>query len=179
MVLIMKKLLTLILTFCFVISANASMIQDIAKHADLSSEEAFFNDFNEKFDASQKQIAKLLKKDDEVLEENFGPLVEKLKSEQEEYLFSLALDHNSTTREIVETLSSEETQELMNLQLKEKMAHAGGFEVFKQKLESSDKGLFREVGKFFRSVFRFVGGVIAFVFLYPLMYILVLTGVWG
>lgn len=175
----MKKLLTLILTFCFVINANASMIQDIAKQADLSSEEAFFNDFNEKFDASQKQIAKLLNKDDEALEENVGPLVEKLKTEQEEFLFSLALDSSSTTREIVETLSSEETQELMNLQLREKMAHAGGFEVFKQKLESSDKGLFSAVGKFFRGIFRFVGGVIAFVFLYPLMYIMVLTGVWG
>lgn len=174
----MKKLSTIFITFCFAVSANASMIQDIAKHADLSSEEAFFNDFNEKFDASQKQIAKLLKNDDEVLEENFGPLVEKLKSEQAEFLFSLALDHSSTTREIVETLSSEETQELMNLQLKEKMAHAGGFDVFKQKLESTDKGLFRAIGKFLNGIYRLVGGVIVFVFVYPLMYILVLTGIW-
>ncbi len=120
----MKKLMTLLMTLTLFISSHAAMAKDLANVINLDSKEAFFQDYNEKMEASKKQMKKLLKKDDAFLEKHLGQYVVALKEKQEDLLFDLGL------------------------------------------------------GGFFRAIINAVATVVFWIFVYPFMLLMVITGAW-
>tara|TARA_R110000868_G_scaffold156866_5_gene383959 strand:+ start:2634 stop:3221 length:588 start_codon:yes stop_codon:yes gene_type:complete len=173
----MKKLMTILMTLTLFISANSAMAKDLANVINLDSKEAFFQDYSEKMEASKKQLKKLLKKDDKFLDKHFGEHVVTLKEKQEELLFDLGLDHVSTTREVIEVMMSDEGQNIIVDHMEAKMMEAGGFEAFKSNMEavSNNKGV---ISSFFRAIINAVATVVFWIFVYPFMFLLVITGNW-
>ncbi len=171
----MKKLLTILMTLSLFITSNAAIANDVGSLFKFDSKEEFFKDFDKKMDASKKQIKKILKKDDAYLEKNFGKQVQLLKNDQEELLLDLGLDQVSTTREVVETMATDEAQAVILTHIENKIFEAGGFDSFKEKVNSNQKGFFSDV---FRGLFRAVGTVLLWIFVYPIMVLMVLTGAW-
>lgn len=174
----MKKMMTILMTLTLFISSHSAMAKDLAGVINLDSKEAFFQDYNEKMDASKKQLKKILKKDDKFLDKHFGEHVKTLKEKQEELLFELGLDHVSTTREVIEVMMSDEGQNIIVDHMEDKMIEAGGFDAFKSKMNSisNNKGI---IGDMFRGIGRAIGTVVFWIFVYPIMLIMVLTGMWG
>ena len=173
----MKKLMTLLMTLTLFISSHAAMAKDLANVINLDSKEAFFQDYNEKMEASKKQMKKLLKKDDAFLEKHLGQYVVALKEKQEDLLFDLGLDHVSTNREVIEVMMSDEGQNIIVDHMEAKMMEAGGFEAFKSNMEtvSNNKGI---IGGFFRAIINAVATVVFWIFVYPFMLLMVITGAW-
>lgn len=165
----MKKLIVLLSMFCITLTSNVAVANELAEHLNTESQEAFFNDFNEKFDASQKQVAKLLKRSDSFLDKRFGKHAQMMKEKQADLLFDLGLDHASTTREILTVLTSEEAQVTMNQKMLEQIEANGGFEAYTERLNSNEKG-----------VFRFIGDVIVSILFFPvfLIWIVFYPGGW-
>ena len=125
--------------------------------------------------ASKKQIKKILKKDDAYLEKNLGEQVKLLKDNQEELLFDLGLDHISSTREVVEVMATDEAKAVVLKHIENKIFEAGGFEAFKDKVNSNQKGFISDI---FRGLVRALQTVLLWIFVYPLMVLLVLSGGW-
>lgn len=171
----MKNIVTILMTLSLFITSNAAIANDVAQLFKLDSKEEFFKDFDKKMDASKKQIKKILKKDDAFLEKNFGKQVQLLKEDQEELLFELGLDHVSTTREVVEAMATDEAQAVILTHIENKIVEAGGFDSFKAKVDSNQKGFFSDI---FRGLVRAVGTVLFWVFVYPFMILMILTGAW-
>ena len=151
----MKKIIVLLSMFCITLTSNVAVANELAEHLNTESQEVFFQDFNEKFDASQKQVSKMLKRSDSFLEKRFGKHAQMMKEKQADLLFDLGLDHASTTREILTALTSDEAQALMNEKMLQQIESNGGFEAYTSQLKSNDKGIFRVIGDVIASILFF------------------------
>lgn len=175
----MKKMMIIIMMFAMTLTSHAQAMTGLANVLDASSKEEFLNEFNKQFDRSQKHIAKLLKKSDKELDEMFSKYVTTLKSEHEEVLFDFDLDHVSTTREVLEVLSSDAAQLAMTQKFEVAIENAGGFDNFKAEVAAKENSQQKFVGKLFGSILRGIRSVVYFVFVYPVFVIYILLGGWS
>ncbi len=171
----MKNIITILMTLSLFITSNAAIASDVAQLFKLDSKEEFFKDFDQKMNASKKQIRKILKKDDAFLEKNFGKQVQLLKEHNEELLLDLGLDQVSTTRETVETMATDEAQAVILKHVENKMFEAGGFDSFKAKANANQKGLFSNV---FMGILNGLIRVFQWIFVYPIVVLMIITGIW-
>lgn len=169
----------IVMMFAMTLTSHAQAMTGLANVLDASSKEEFLNEFNKQFDRSQKHIAKLLKKSDKELDEMFSKYVTTLKSEHEEVLFDFDLDRVSTTREVLEVLSSDAAQLAMTQKFEVAIENAGGFDNFKAEVAAKEKSQQKFVGKLFGSILRGIRSVVYFVFVYPVFVIYILLGGWS
>ena len=74
-------------------------------------------------------------------------------------------------------MMSDEGQNIIVDHMEAKMMEAGGFEAFKSNMEavSNNKGV---ISSFFRAIINAVATVVFWIFVYPFMFLLVITGNW-
>lgn len=175
----MKKIMIIVMMFAMTLTSHAQAMTGFANVLDASNKEEFLNQFNKEFDRSQKHIAKLLKKSDKELDEMFSKYVATLKNQHEEVLFDFELDHVSTTREVLEVLSSDAAQLALNEKFEVAIEKAGSFDNFKAEVAAKEKSQEKFVGKLFGSILRGIRSVVFYILVYPIFFIYVLLGGWS
>lgn len=176
----MKKFMSAILMSCLLLSSNSVFANEVAEMINLESRELFFKDLNDKLDQSQELIRKELKKSsDKEIEKKFSSVVTLFKEKQEDVLFELGLDHSSTTREVLERMSEDDAQLVMNQMIEAKIDAVGGFDNFKSSIESNEKGIFKVFKKILMTIGNVAKNVFFFVFIYPIVVFMLITGIWS